>query len=72
MQHDRQPVPGMFDQIRIETLKGARQRGLTSSSLPADSAPWVRAGLRRLEEGETLTPEALQEADVDQNAQFPR
>lgn len=70
--HDRQPDPGMLDQVRIEALKGARARGLTSSSVSADSSPWVRAGLRRLEEGGSLIAKVLHKADVDQNTRFPR
>lgn len=60
------------DQIRIKAVQIARARGLTSQSLSEDASPWVRVGLRQLEQGGELTPQLLQDADIAQNNQFPK
>jgi len=61
-----------IDQIRIKTIQIARARGLTSEILSKDAAPWMRAGLRQLEQGGEVTPQILQDADIAQNNQFPK
>lgn len=61
-----------FDKIRIKTIQIARARGLTSQILSQDASPWVRVGLRQLEQGGELTPQLLQDADIAQNNQFPK
>lgn len=50
-----------FEQIRIDMIVDAHGRGMRYENITPDMqlAPWLAIGLKRLGEGETLTPEDI-------------